>query len=134
MNYTLKKDILLLTCFLFLLSTINSYSQEKTVPDSIRIQQLEEKLYRKADSLANIIEDNDKDIKELIHYGYENIREDSSRTLSTIQIILTVLAIIIAIIGLVIGFGAPRYIRSKVEEKVKEKVTDDVINKLNELK
>ena len=91
-------------------------------------------MQRKAESLSqeNVF------LEKHINLGYENIREDSKRTLTTIQIVLAVFAGIVALIGIIIGFGAPRYIRNKVNEKVglevdskvREKVTADNIKEI----
>lgn len=121
--------IIFFICLLFVSLSLNSFSQEKTVPDSasIKIQQLEEKLNRKVDSLTH----EDEHLREIIKFGYENVKEESHRTLTTIKIVLAVFAVFIAImgifialIGIFIAIEARKYIRKKVEEKIDKHVLE----------
>ena len=121
----MRKDILVLICFLFLLSPINSFSQEKTVPDSnsIKILQLEEKLDRKVDSLVK----EDKRLQEIITIGYENLKELNRYIIGAIPIFL-------ALVTLFGAYGGMKYIQKKVEERVnksvQEKVKEEFIKKI----
>ena len=125
------KKIIYSLILILLFFSIGSFAQKKTVinADSIKILQFEQNLQRKVDSLAQ----ENTALKEYIKLGYENIREDSRRTLTAIQIILTVFAVLMASLGIIIGFGAPTYLKKKADEKVdakvNEKITDEVIKK-----
>ena len=126
------KKIIYSLILILLFFSIGSFAQKKTVinADSIKILQFEQNLQRKVDSLAQ----ENTALKEYIKLGYENIREDSRRTLTAIQIILTVFAVLMASLGIIIGFGAPTYLKKKADEKVdakvNEKITDEVIKKI----
>ena len=74
----MRKDILLLICFLFLLSPLNSFSQKRTKKDStsIKILQLKEELRNYFDTLTS----ESKNVKEMIDLGKENLNRQSEKT------------------------------------------------------
>lgn len=119
----MRKDILLLICFLFLLSPINSFSQERTVPDSIKVQQLEEKLNSKVDSLVKLDDTLKKHLRKVIEDEIDDVE-------NKYDLIIYVIPIAAAFILFFIAQIYKSSIEKKVKEEVTKKVTDEVINKI----